>query len=69
MLDGAPTGEDLQALGNLPRKAFEEDFVALLTESLDSTLGLAEGHEAADADLDALARAAATSCQQGLDAL
>ena len=69
VLDGAPTGEDLQALGNLPRKAFEEDFVALLTESLESTLGLAEDHEAADADLGALVQAAAMSCQQALDAL
>jgi hypothetical protein len=68
-LDGMPTGDDLQALGRMPRAAFEAAFVALLRDSLEATSDLAGSHAADAAAVQALARDAEQSCDATLDAL
>jgi hypothetical protein len=68
-LAGMPTGDDLQALGRVPRTRFEAAFVDLLRSTLEATRDLAAGLEA-DADaVAALARDATRSCDRALEAL
>ncbi|MGH3335732.1 MAG: hypothetical protein ACRDOZ_07925 [Nocardioides sp.] len=68
-LDGMPTSDDLQELGQVPRAEFEAAFVALLRNSLEATRDLAVSHSA-DADAVAtLARDAEKSCDAALQAL
>jgi uncharacterized protein (DUF305 family) len=68
-LDGMPTGDDLQELGQAPRASFESDFVALLRPSLEATRDLAGAHVADAASVQALARDAERSCDSALQAL
>jgi len=68
-LDGMPTGEDLQELGGLSRKAFEPAFRSLLVDTLESTLGLAQGHEPGEPAVGGLVDDATGSCTAALDAL
>jgi hypothetical protein len=68
-LEGMPTGDDLQHLGQVPRAEFEAAFVALLRNSLEATRDLAVSHSA-DADAVAtLARDAERSCDSALQAV
>lgn len=68
-LDGMPTGEDLQALGQEPRARFESEFVALLGSTLKATRNLAGNLDANARSVATLARGAARSCDTGLEAL
>jgi uncharacterized protein (DUF305 family) len=68
-LDGMPTGDDLQELGQVPRAAFEAAFVALLRDSLETTRDLAASHAADARAVQALARDTERSCGSALAAL
>ena len=68
-LDGMPTGDDLQELGQAPRAAFEPAFVALLRPSLEATRDLAGNHVADAESVQTLARDAERSCDTALQAL
>jgi len=69
VIDGMPTGEDLQALGKLQGQAFVDEYVALLTSALESTHAFAEDHEAREEAADQLTKAAAASTRSTLQAL
>ncbi|HET8961461.1 DUF305 domain-containing protein [Nocardioides sp.] len=68
-LDGMPTGEDIEQLGQVPRAQFEAAFVALLRSSLETTCELAADHSADAEAVDALAADVEKSCQSALKAL
>jgi uncharacterized protein (DUF305 family) len=68
-LDGMPTGDDLQQLGQAPRARFESAFVALLRPSLVATRDLAGTHVADAESVQTLARGAERSCGSALDTL
>ena len=68
-LDGMPTGEDLEQLGQVPRPAFEAAFVELLRTSLETTCELAADHPADAGAVDALVADVQKSCDSALNAL
>ena len=68
-LDGMPSGEDLQALGRVHGSGFEAAFAELLRNTLETTLDLAEGHQAEADAVATLAQDTARSCGSALKAL
>ena len=68
-IDGMPTGDDLQRLGELDGQAFVDEYVALLATALESTHAFAEDHEGREQAADELAKAAAASTRSAMEAL
>jgi hypothetical protein len=68
-LDGMPTGDDLQDLGREHGAGFGAAFAELLRSTLETTLDLAEGHQAEADAVARLAQDAARSCGSALKAL
>jgi hypothetical protein len=66
-LEGMPTGEDLQELGGLSRKAFEPAFRSLLVDTLESTMALSDA--VSGGDVAALASDASASCEAAIEGL
>jgi hypothetical protein len=68
-LEGMPTGDDLQALGRVHGAGFGAAFAELLRSTLETTLDLAQGHQANADAVATLAQETARSCGSALKAL
>ena len=68
-LDGMPTGEDLERLGQVSRAGFEAAFVELLGNSLEKTRELASDLDADAKPVAALAEDASRSCDNALESI